>query len=470
MTAMPHLQDLGWNFKEEIVRTVRHRRTDGGTPETTYYQYDGQGQRIRKTTENTANPSDVPTRKDERIYVAGYELYKEYTGTDAGLERRSLSLLEKQHRFVMIETRNDVDDGTERHLVRYQLPNHLGSASLELDGSDDANVIWYEEYHPFGTTAYQARNATIRSAAKRYRYTGMERDEETGLEYHAARYYMPWLGRWASADPIGVRDGSNVYQYANNHVTRYSDPTGLQAETEPAHKDAVENTPDWLQRKNLADWKISEEHSANKHYWDPTHGPKGWVMYGIPKTFRADTMVTMPSLTPVLVTTTAPAIGPVPLVSPVTIIKPFVKTIDVGSKVPFLLYNTTDAKWWTPTSGDGWDTKDDLTATGSFLAGNEYTQQLDAVIKTIKARSTVTVLSIYIVIGGKGHSGETFSNQAVMEAAARGAFEQTKKYLQRYGLGNIMITGKGEFKPNQSQTTIVIQQKPASGSKGTKGE
>lgn len=55
MTAMPHLEDIGWNFKEELIKTIRQRRTDGGTPETTYYQYDGQGQRIRKITENAAN-------------------------------------------------------------------------------------------------------------------------------------------------------------------------------------------------------------------------------------------------------------------------------------------------------------------------------------------------------------------------------------------------------------------------------
>ena len=60
MTAMPHLENLGWNFKEELVKTIRQRRTDGGSPETTYYQYDGQGQRIRKITENTANAGTTP--------------------------------------------------------------------------------------------------------------------------------------------------------------------------------------------------------------------------------------------------------------------------------------------------------------------------------------------------------------------------------------------------------------------------
>jgi RHS repeat-associated protein len=125
----------------------------------------------------------------------------------------------------MIETRNEVDDGTEKHLVRYQLHNHLGSAALELN--DTAQVISYEEYHPYGTTSYQAKSAIIKSAAKRYRYTGMERDEETGLEYHSARYYLPWLGRWLTADPNGIADELNVYQYvSNNPVTKF-DSNGL---------------------------------------------------------------------------------------------------------------------------------------------------------------------------------------------------------------------------------------------------
>lgn len=226
ITAMPHLERMGWNFKEELIKTIRQRRTDGGTPETTYYQYDGQGQRLRKLTENTANPGVKPIRKEERIYIAGYELYKKHSGMDKGLERTSLSLMDEQHRFVMIETRNDVDDGTEKHLVRYQLHNHIGSASLELDGSNIAKVISYEEFHSFGTTAYQAKNVTIKSSAKRYRYTGMERDEESGLEYHSARYYLPWLGRWGSCDPIGIADSTNMYIYVTNSPIRLNDCTG----------------------------------------------------------------------------------------------------------------------------------------------------------------------------------------------------------------------------------------------------
>src|SRR5687768_9200842 len=57
-----------------------------------------------------------------------------------------------------------------------------------------------EEYHPYGTTAWWTDVGSTVSQ-KRYRYTGKEKDEESGLYYHGARYYAPWLARWTSADP-----------------------------------------------------------------------------------------------------------------------------------------------------------------------------------------------------------------------------------------------------------------------------
>ena len=89
--------------------------------------------------------------------------------------------------------------------MRYQLGNHLGSASLELD--ETAQIISYEEYHPYGTTSYRATDSAIEVSPKRYLYTGKEKDEETGLYYHGARYYLAWLGRWTALIPEGSTTG-----------------------------------------------------------------------------------------------------------------------------------------------------------------------------------------------------------------------------------------------------------------------
>ena len=62
---------------------------------------------------------------------------------------------------------------------------------------------------------------------KRYRFTGMERDDETGMQYHSQRYYMPWLGRWERADPIGLGDGGNRFGYAAGNPINHHDTTGL---------------------------------------------------------------------------------------------------------------------------------------------------------------------------------------------------------------------------------------------------
>lgn len=224
MVEMPHLQMMAWTFKEELQATSKQRRTDGGIRETTYYVYDGSGQRVRKITENQADAGFIPAKKDERLYLGGFEVYRNQNG----LERETLHVMDDRQRIAMIDTETAPGTSAGRtspiQTIRYQMGNHLGSVSLELD--ENAAVISFEEYHPYGTTAYQAKNSTTKATAKRYRYTGMERDEETGLAYHGARYYVIWLGRWTSADPTGLAGGTNGFAYGRGAPTRYVDPTG----------------------------------------------------------------------------------------------------------------------------------------------------------------------------------------------------------------------------------------------------
>src|SRR6476659_5891217 len=112
--------------------------------------------------------------------------------------------MDNKQGIALVETRTQGNDPAPPQLIRYQFGNHLGSAVLELD--DQALIISYEEYTPFGSTSYQAVSSQTQTP-KRYRYAGKERDDESGFYYYGARYYAPWLARWTACDPLGINDG-----------------------------------------------------------------------------------------------------------------------------------------------------------------------------------------------------------------------------------------------------------------------
>ncbi|MBP1990486.1 SpvB/TcaC N-terminal domain-containing protein [Paenibacillus eucommiae] len=226
ITAMPHLQLMLWDYRDQLLASSQQAAGNGAVPETTWYVYDAKGQRVRKVTERQAAAGQQPTRKSERIYLAGFELYREYAGdgTTVKLERETLHIMDDSERIAVVETRTIGNDGSPGQLIRYQLGNHLGSASLEL--GRDAQILSYEEYYPYGSTSYQGAGRAA-EAPKRYRYSGKERDEESGLYYYGARYYVPWLGRWLSCDPGGLMDGPNLYVFVRNNPIVHIDPNGM---------------------------------------------------------------------------------------------------------------------------------------------------------------------------------------------------------------------------------------------------
>lgn len=227
MTSMPHLESIEWNYRDEMVSAVK----GSGTDEVTYFTYDSAGQRVRKVYEHSG-------LIEERIYLGGFEIYRKRLESDPEevvLERETLHVMDGVRRIALVETKT-VDADTvgvfePTTVTRLQLGNHLGSAALEVDLT--GLVISYEEYHPYGTTAYQSASSAVEVSRKRYRYTGKERDEETGLYYHGARYYAPWLGRWTAADPAGLVDGSNTYHYTRNNPVMFIDRQGTDAGLSP---------------------------------------------------------------------------------------------------------------------------------------------------------------------------------------------------------------------------------------------
>ena len=233
MTKMPHLPVMEWDFEDQLHVSQRQVvNEENGVGERTYYVYDAAGQRVRKVTEHKRENGEATRKKDERVYLGSFEIYRRYNGngTTKTLERETLHIMDDTQRVAMVETKIiDTDnDPSPTKLVRYQFGNHLGSVSLELD--DDGEVISYEEYFPYGSTAYQAADKNIKAAVERYRYTGKERDEESGLYYHGARYYACWLGRWTTVDPARLMDGPGLYNYVRGNPVVMLDPNGHEAE------------------------------------------------------------------------------------------------------------------------------------------------------------------------------------------------------------------------------------------------
>lgn len=65
---------------------------------------------------------------------------------------------------------------------------------------------------------------TSSSENNRYTYTGREWDEELQLYHYRARMYEPVLGRFCSKDPIGYRDGKQLF--SNYFLLSHTDPSG----------------------------------------------------------------------------------------------------------------------------------------------------------------------------------------------------------------------------------------------------
>ncbi|KAI0448402.1 65kDa B protein-domain-containing protein [Xylaria acuta] len=219
ITSVPGYSTLTWDHDDRLrsFSTQRISADGSATPETTWYVYDAQGERVRKITDRSAASGSPPRRSKETRYLPMRDVYTRFGGDgssvvrtittanvgDGDLGERPIALVEH-------------DSSTEQQVIRYQASQHL-----ELD--DRSQVVSYEEYSPYGCSTYQAR---IKGAPRKYRFMQYQHDGESGLYLCSARYYAPWLGRWMSPDPLGTADGLNVYAYVSNDPVNFDDLEG----------------------------------------------------------------------------------------------------------------------------------------------------------------------------------------------------------------------------------------------------
>jgi RHS repeat-associated protein len=122
----------------------------------------------------------------------------------------------------------------------YFTSDHLGSTRLETDA--DGRPVKCSDYLPFGEeigSDIGGRPTCFAPAGDAIKFTGKERDKETGLDYFLARYFSSAQGRFSSPDIAGPAlpnpQTLNKYQYALNNPLKYIDPSGLYEED--VHRD-----------------------------------------------------------------------------------------------------------------------------------------------------------------------------------------------------------------------------------------
>jgi RHS repeat-associated protein len=212
MTGETTSRHFEWDYADRM--RVYRTQTDVSEPSVhAHYLCDAGGQRVKKLVRKQGGQLEVT------VYIDGIFEYQRIVRAGAVEQNNTLHVMDNQSRITVVRVGNPfVNDVTPA--VKYHLGDHLGSSNLVLDGSGD--FINREEYTPYGEISF---GSFVR---KRYRFTGKEKDEESGLNYHGARYFAPWVGRWTSCDPIGIAGGINLYRYVSNNPILRVDSTGTQ--------------------------------------------------------------------------------------------------------------------------------------------------------------------------------------------------------------------------------------------------
>ncbi len=156
---------------------------------TTQYTYDGDGRRVQKVTGGTTT---------NYVYDAGGQLAAEYSSAAAQASACGTC---------------------------YLTADTLGSTRMITD--ETATPRECHDYLPFGDEIGRTAGCYAGQTSNTLKFTGKERDAETGLDYFGARYLSSAQGRWTSPDwstapqpipyaSLGDPQSLNLYIYLRN--------------------------------------------------------------------------------------------------------------------------------------------------------------------------------------------------------------------------------------------------------------
>src|SRR5712692_732057 len=129
-----------------------------------------------------------------------------------------------------LATRRLFGPNTDQLLARIDSSGNLGWYFADRQGSItmivNGNVTQVADqltYDAYGRIVVE----TTLANGDRYKWTGREWSQLTGLQYNRARYYDPATGKWTSEDRWGFAAGdSHLSRYVHNGPTNATDPSG----------------------------------------------------------------------------------------------------------------------------------------------------------------------------------------------------------------------------------------------------
>jgi RHS repeat-associated protein len=182
-------------------------QVDGGAAT---YTYDAEGHRLRKDV--AGSPAT------EYIYFGDEIIAEKNAATGAWTN------------YVFFDGERVARQDFPSNAVSYYFSDHLKTTDIVADAQ--GNIKNESDFYPWG-----GELQFINNDSNHYKFTGKERDNETGLDYFGARYYSNGLGRWISADwsatpiPVPYADFEdpqtlNLYSYVRNLPTTRADADG----------------------------------------------------------------------------------------------------------------------------------------------------------------------------------------------------------------------------------------------------
>ena len=209
----------------------------GGANQWQEYTYNADGQRVRRKVDGV---------ETWQVYGCEGELLAEYSQNGAA------SSPQKEYGYRNGQLLITAESAAQ---IKWLVADHLGTPRMIFDKSGSLANVKRHDFLPFGEELFAGVGGRTTQNGYtgdnvRQKFTGQERDNETGLDYFSARYYAGIQGRFTGTDSydinlerqetsdanqanklfseyLGQPQHWNRYSYALNNPLRYVDPDGL---------------------------------------------------------------------------------------------------------------------------------------------------------------------------------------------------------------------------------------------------